>query len=128
MASCAVPPCGATELYDKKRGLCKPHYMIDWRRRNRSHHDEYMRRYGRRHRYGLTSEEFDALREGQHGACAICSRPFRGTRDCNVDHDHETGKVRGLLCHDCNTGIGSLGDDVRRLELAIAYLKEAEGG
>jgi len=102
--------------------------MKEWRRKNRAHHDNYMRRYAREKKYGLSVEAYDALYEEQKGACAICSQPFKSTRDCNVDHDHVTGEVRGLLCHDCNTGIGSLGDDIQRLELAIAYLKGGDLG
>lgn len=88
-------------------------------------------------KFGLTIEEFRRLFEEQQNLCAICNQPetriFTG-RGANagqmkvsklcVDHCHETGKVRGLLCHDCNTAIGKMKDDVQRLQLAIDYLKK----
>jgi hypothetical protein len=62
-----------------------------------------------------------ALVEDQHGACAICKRPFDGV--FHVDHDHDTGDPRGLLCSQCNTGIGLLGDSPERLLAAVDYLR-----
>jgi len=68
-------------------------------------------------KYGLTPEAFDALLASQGGGCAIC-----GTADAdNVDHDHATGAVRGILCFSCNVGIGHLADE-DRLTGALAYL------
>lgn len=71
-------------------------------------------------RYGITREEFDQLFERQRGLCAIClSEPA-----AHVDHDHETRQVRGLLCFNCNGGLGQFKDDPMRLALAIAYLSQ----
>lgn len=72
-------------------------------------------------RYGLSRQKFDEMVRAQFGRCAIC-----GKTDPRlvVDHDHETGRVRGLLCVNCNQGIGQLGDDIARLQLAIEYLRE----
>jgi hypothetical protein len=59
----------------------------------------------------------------QGGCCAICGTDTPGTSGIfAVDHDHKTGKVRGLLCRSCNVGIGNLGDDPKRLKEAIRYL------
>lgn len=62
----------------------------------------------------------------QNGGCAICSTttPDGNARRFHVDHDHETGKIRGLLCHSCNTGIGKLRDDPDLLLSAVAYLRK----
>lgn len=80
--------------------------------------------------YGLTLEQYDALLASQGGVCACCgSADPAGRSDNNrfhVDHDHRTGKVRGLLCHKCNTGLGMLGDDVEGLTAALAYLLQAQ--
>lgn len=80
------------------------------------------------------SENYKALRISQNGVCAICKRPERrqhatsGTIwDLAIDHCHETGQVRGLLCNACNRGLGLLGDKVGTLETVMAYLKKHGG-
>jgi len=72
-------------------------------------------------RYGVTMEDVEALRVVQSGRCAICSVPFAETRPC-IDHDHDSGAVRGLLCIRCNTGLGMFGDDLDLLKRAADYL------
>lgn len=75
-------------------------------------------------KYGLTKAEFDLLLEQQGGVCAICAGPRSGPgKRFHVDHCHDTGQVRGLLCGNCNTAIGLLGDDPERAEKAAAYLR-----
>lgn len=71
--------------------------------------------------YGLTMDEHDALLEKQGGVCAICREPPEGLW-LNVDHDHSSGAVRGLLCNRCNTGLGLFQDDTRTLRAAVEYL------
>jgi hypothetical protein len=78
-----------------------------------------------RWRYGLTGVEFEAMWLRQSGACAVCRSPFDASSP-HVDHDHGTGRVRGLLCFGCNSGIGLLGDDPERVRRALAYLDRAE--
>lgn len=73
--------------------------------------------------YGITVEERDAMLAAQDGVCAICAGPFVGTP--HVDHDHDTGAVRGLLCQPCNQAIGFMGDSPRRLIAAALYLERA---
>ena len=73
-------------------------------------------------RYTLTLDGYDELLRGQGGRCAICFEKPRGDENLCVDHDHETGRIRGLLCHSCNRGIGLLGDNVPRLRAAVSYL------
>lgn len=74
-------------------------------------------------KYGITLEDFKAMVKAQKGRCKICGLKTK----LNVDHNHDTGKVRGLLCHKCNTGIGLLNDDLEILEQAVEYLKENDG-
>ena len=69
-------------------------------------------------KYGLTLEAFDELLASQGGGCAICGKPDVD----NVDHDHTTGQVRGILCLNCNIAIGQLEDDEDRLARRTAYL------
>lgn len=76
--------------------------------------------------YGIDQDDYNKLLEDQKGKCKICSIKLSGTSRHNklcVDHDHSTGKVRGLLCHKCNTGLGLLGDSIENLEKAVEYLK-----
>ena len=68
--------------------------------------------------YGLTLEAFDALLASQGGGCTICGRPDAD----NVDHDHETGRVRGILCFPCNVAIGLLHDSEERARSAAVYI------
>ena len=89
------------------------------------------RRKNLQYGYGMTLADYDSLLERQGGVCAICGGPpnGRGRRYSNfaVDHDHKTGAVRGLLCSNCNTGIGNLRDDIALLKLAIKYLEASNG-
>ena len=81
----------------------------------------------RRVQLGVTLEDYQRLLTAQGGVCAICGRPPReGGRRLDVDHDHRTGAVRGLLDHRCNRGLGYFGDDPRRLEAAARYLRKYE--
>lgn len=78
----------------------------------------------RRHKYGLEPADYEALLTQQNGLCAICGALERLV----VDHDHETGTVRGLLCAPCNKGIGHLRDDPNVLASALAYLLQSGEG
>lgn len=76
-------------------------------------------------RYGLTFSQYQALLKKQAGACAICKSPDpgRGNKNLYVDHCHASGAVRGLLCHNCNTGLGHFKDNIQLLERAKEYLQ-----
>ena len=81
--------------------------------------------------YGISHEDYDRMLEAQGGGCAICGATDSRTGRSDylyVDHCHETGQVRGLLCGPCNSGIGYLGDSIDNLEAAIKYLNEAALG
>jgi hypothetical protein len=73
--------------------------------------------------YNLTAEEFTYLVMEQGGVCGICGLV---PSSLFVDHNHQTGEVRGLLCQKCNSGIGFLGDSLEGLEKAINYLKKTD--
>lgn len=69
-------------------------------------------------------EEYMAKFKAQGWKCLICGRVWDETmKPWTVDHDHGTGKVRGILCQNCNAGIGMLGDDPATLRAALRYLK-----
>jgi recombination endonuclease VII len=83
----------------------------------------YQRRHLRFRKYKLTEEQvLDMLATQQH-KCRICPTQLT-LESCHIDHDHETGKVRGLLCGLCNRGLGNFKDDPALLQVAIAYLKD----
>lgn len=69
-------------------------------------------------RYGITVEDYNRMCDEQEGLCAACQHE----RTLVVDHDHETGVVRGLLCQPCNLALGACEDDLDRLEGLITYL------
>ena len=111
-----------------------------WRKKDREKYNRYMRKwksnnsnkttsYKWKARYGITPEQYMELFKIQNGRCAICGNEetARHTRSKEVqklavDHCHTTGKVRGLLCQDCNRGLGKFHDDPERLRKAIDYL------
>jgi hypothetical protein len=74
-------------------------------------------------KYGLSSEKYNILLDSQFGKCAICGND-NGGKYLHVDHDHVTGKVRGLLCSECNHGLGNFRDDSELIKKAELYLIE----
>ena len=75
-------------------------------------------------RYGITMTQYNEMLIKQGSSCGVCGE---GSGESGVmfavDHDHDSGKVRGLLCNDCNMGIGKLGDNLEGVEKAYRYLK-----
>lgn len=88
---------------------------------------ERRRMNGLHERYGLTALEFDALMRAQGGTCAVCKKP-PGKRRLHVDHEHVTGRIRGLLCFKCNASIGYMHDSPALLQAAVSYLESADTG
>jgi hypothetical protein len=81
--------------------------------------------YRAMHKYGITQYQWHQMIEEQEDKCAICYKPWPVKNNMNqifVDHDHFTGKVRGLLCNNCNSMIGFAKDDTSTLRGAITYL------
>lgn len=82
-------------------------------------------------KYGLTVEQFDLMLEQQGGNCAICGTTFaflKGDQNLRprIDHCHETGTVRGLLCNKCNRALGLFADDEDILQNALKYIQESK--
>lgn len=112
------------------RGLCRECYgPWHWKNRGqdlaRTKAPEYFRERHFRSKYGITTAERDAMAKAQGHACAICRRPDGTGKSeaLHVDHCHRTGKIRGLLCGECNRAIGLLGDDPDRIRAAAEYLR-----
>jgi hypothetical protein len=99
-------------------------------KRNYSAKPESYRRRGRKARlkvYGLSPDEFQDMLDAQGGGCAICTASPR-VRRIVVDHDHRTGQIRGILCLQCNTALGLLGDFPERIMKAADYLTRSSSG
>jgi hypothetical protein len=75
-----------------------------------------------RRKFGITLEQYEARLREQGGGCAVCKRPPKPGKSLHVDHDHETGYVRGLPCFRCNAALGQLDDDLERIEAALTYV------
>lgn len=99
-------------------------YMKEYNKRNKI----VVRRYQLKFRYGITIEEYNNLLKLQNNVCVICGQPETRLRKgkltlLSVDHNHETGKIRGLLCYKCNTIIGLASDSPKQLLDTIKYLE-----
>jgi hypothetical protein len=94
----------------------------EWRRAEdpRSVKDRFLR-----WRFGIGLDEYEGILAGQGGGCAICGNGNMQTRRkfLDVDHDHETGKVRGILCSPCNTALGLLREDPTRIARLAEYVR-----
>lgn len=117
---------------EKKRTYSKTHkeekkiydkiYHKTRRKRNKVYDKVYGKVYGLKYKYNLTLEEVDQMLIAQNHKCILCGRSLIETRRC-IDHDHETGKVRGILCNRCNVGLAYIEDAIFN-EKAKKYLKE----
>ena len=113
--------CGAVKdeiEFRVNHSFCKDCY------RRRYNTPERQRKSRLKHKYNLTIEEYDLMLADQNGECAICYTTDPGGSGSRfaVDHDHQTGRVRGLLCSNCNRGIGLLQDDAVVLSNALSYI------
>lgn len=91
-------------------------YCAAWRRKNLG----YARNQNLKAIYGISQKEYQDMYDAQDGLCGICQNH---EKTLNVDHDHETGLIRGLLCGKCNKAIGLLDDSIETLYSAIDYLE-----
>jgi Recombination endonuclease VII len=102
--------------------LCSAAYHAD--HHAKSSVRERTRELKRAARYGLLAGDYDAILLVQGKRCAICQRPPEAGEVLHVDHCHESGRVRGLLCRKCNVGLGLFSDDPARLLRAASYIRE----
>lgn len=117
---------------DGKSYRCKPCDDIarfKWKKDNPERSKRSSRERSLKFRFGINLQEYEELLHKQNYACAICgSTETRNMGDTvwslSVDHNHITGKIRGLLCNNCNRGLGLLGDSLEALKKAIKYLEE----
>ena len=104
----------------KKDNLCK----VCHKARLKIYWSEGTGRARRVEQYGISQEDYNRMFLHQNGACKICLNELPTNKKfLNIDHCHVSGKVRGLLCHNCNLGLGQFKDDVNTLVGAVIYLK-----
>ena len=125
-------PCGICGSLDikwygvRKNRTCLNCKRIRWH--GQKHPPEfirYQREWRMKRRYGITPEQYDALVIGQNGRCAVCGKPEDAARRLCIDHCHETGVVRGLLCDSCNRGLAQFKDKPEIMQAGIDYLRAA---
>lgn len=137
------------------RGLCKACYnkrllksnteyakkqrqnQADWVKKNLTKSKEYHKNYNQRvapmkkrdaqlrRDYGISLAEYQKLFKQQNGECAICSK--KSDKTLHVDHNHETGQIRGLLCFRCNYGLGYFKDSLSQFKRIVKYLEDSNG-
>lgn len=101
----------------------------DWVNNNKEHDKEQHRKDSKKNRaylriYGLGLKDYNKMFAKQEGHCAICGIHQSELKIAlHIDHNHETGRNRGLLCHQCNIGLGVFEDNAERLERAAEYLR-----
>jgi hypothetical protein len=108
--------------------LCQNEYNQEWYKKNRERGKIWRKNGHLRRSYGITLNDYNVLLEAQNNVCAICFGTFSGTnqhgaKKLAVDHCHDTGIVRGLLCENCNRGIGMFKHKQNLLESALKYIK-----
>ena len=118
--------CGDTKSLDQmykyqQCRTCYNAYQKAYKRRNKKKCYTFVASATLKRKYGISLSQYDELFEAQNGLCAICCKTQKKKR-LAVDHNHETGEIRGLLCDKCNRAIGLLGDSIGNLTRAIDYL------
>lgn len=113
----SLPPETAEER--KKRN----EYLAKWRLKNVDKVKEQSRVKHLQRKFNLTAEQYDTMSKTQGGVCAICQDKCETGMNLAVDHCHTTGKIRGLLCKNCNTAIGLFKEDTDNMLKAIKYIK-----
>lgn len=104
-------------------------HTSEWYYKNRERAAETVRKRRLMRDFGMTVEDYDKLLAKQGGGCAICKVQINvAGKRLAVDHDHQTGVVRGILCDLCNTALGKFRDDPGLLVKAIAYLERYRSG
>jgi hypothetical protein len=103
-------------------------YNRGWALKNREQQLKSQRAAHLKQCYGLSQDDYDAMLAAQSSGCAICGKSVADNgKFLAVDHNHTTGKIRGLLCRECNSAIGFMHDNPSFLRLAASYLERTDG-
>ena len=109
---------------------CDNKARLQYIKDNPAKHKESLRGRMLKKRYGITLIEYNNMCEEQGNHCALCGcekeNNNRGMHHLSVDHCHKTGKIRGILCSNCNRGLGLLGDDLESIQRVIKYLERQD--
>lgn len=97
--------------------------LDDGNRWKREHRSSYGKKADLKKNYGITVEDYERMLQDQNGVCAICQNACPSGKNLAVDHDHETDRIRGLLCMNCNQGLGKFKDSPKFLKAAQEYLE-----
>jgi len=114
--------------YDKQRYINDRSNILEKIRQQRESNPEKYKENELKSNYDLSYKDWLAMWNIQNGKCAICGELFENSSDACVDHDHETGKVRGLLCMKCNLGLGLFRNSLDIVKNVIDYLNNKKGG
>ena len=103
---------------------CNSKYQSGWVKSHPEKRHGYSRKGALRRSYKMTEEDYENMSKKQDGLCAICSKPNTSKRNAylQIDHNHVTGMIRGLLCDKCNRGLGYFNDSSKMLDIASKYL------
>ena len=112
-----------TRDIERKRFCSRKCKVIAPRSGNKMSDPNYWRKYHFNKKYNVSYKDWVRMWTGQDGKCAICGESFANQSYACVDHDHETGEIRGLLCRKCNMVIGHFNDNPKLIMEAIKYLK-----
>lgn len=121
--------CEASPLKQRGCNTCWARYQREWRQKNRDRSRDLIYGSSLRARFGIELDAYNELLRAQSGVCAICggeeqSKNSDGSiRRLQIDHDHATGHIRGLLCTGCNRGLAGFRDDALPIEKAIRDLQ-----
>ena len=99
-------------------------YMRERMAKRKKENPHYLSNKNCLRNYGITFEQKQQMIQSQNNCCAICFKKIEHKFDLNVDHDHQTKKLRGILCRKCNIGLGHFNDSLLQLESAITYLRK----
>lgn len=125
--------------YRKKYWEQRPEKLAEhtkkWLNTHQEHHKEWrelwntnnkrkLRTYLLTYNYGMTFQQVQEMYISQNGCCGICEIRFKSRRHIHIDHNHTTKKVRALLCHKCNVGLGYFNEDTSLLTKAIEYINK----
>ena len=125
--------CKETKLPDEFNKKWSRYFCIkcyhkmgnDWSQKNPEKSSVHKRNHHLEKKFGMTQADFESMLSEQGGVCAICSTELKDKRGYSphIDHCHSTGVVRGILCLNCNTGLGLFKDDIETMKFAILYLE-----